>query len=791
MTVRLSIRAHEVASLLDQAPSGVDVLSLDCFDTLLWRNVHAPRDVFAGIDLPGGGVEPRMWAEGAARRAMLMRRKTNEVALTDVYRRLLPNADAAAVQDAIDHEVALEARHLFAFAPTVDLMRAARARGMRVVIVSDFYLPETSLRDLIARVAGDEVLAVIDHVFVSCDHGTGKGGTLFDTVLRTLKTHPAQVLHVGDNRKADQDSPFRQGIHSAHLVQFDTAAETRLRLEGVAGVLIDPTARVTTPVYQPHRAQVALRTSDDTATALGHDVLGPIMLGFARWIGREVAAMSARLGKPVRPLFLMRDGHLPLEVYRAAFGETGAVGVEISRFAAAAAHFTDRDALADFVTDALDRAPPEIVATQLHLRPNEAARLGKLTASAFRRDVLQPQYATKILARSKAFADRMIAHLAQAGVRAGDAVMFVDLGYNGSVQNLVERMLRERMKLDVAGRYLLLREEQRTGLDKAGLLDVRHYETRTLHALCTVIAVLEQLSTVAQGSTIDYSDAGDPVRKAAGIKGAQSAIRDTVQAAAVAFARDGSDGAGKGAYRPAASNGPDADRVAAAAVLARLLFLPTADEVTLLEAFDHDVNLGTQQVVKLLDADDAAGGLRRRGVAYINETGRMFVPGELQRHGLALNLSLFGSTRFALDLRNGDFEVGGIEIPAILIGERDQAVIPVDAHPTADGYYRVIVPVAAGGGTVAVQLGQPFEWVQVDDARWTPIDLFDRHGPDRGIPAATVADGMEAVAEGLYRCTPTGFLFAPAPPCDTPQVLSVVFRPIRWRDAAVKAKVAA
>lgn len=226
-------------------------------------------------------------------------------------------------------------------------------------------------------------------------------------------------------------------------------------------------------------------------------------------------------------------------------------------------------------------------------------------------------------------------------------------------------------------------------------------------------------------------------------------------------------------------------------MLARLLFLPTPAEVTLLEAFDHDVNLGTKDVVKLLDADEASEGLRRRGVGYINETGRMFIPGELQRHGLPLNLSLLGSTRFALDLRNSDFEVGGIEIPAILIGASDQAVVPVEARPTSDGYYRAIVPVAGGGNTVAIQLGHAFEWVQVDEARWTPLAKFDAHGPAQGAPAATIADGMEAVADGLYRCTPTGFLFAPAPPSDVPQVLSVVFRPIRRREPAQEAKVAA
>ncbi len=786
--MKASVRAHALDGLLDTAPPEVAILSLDCFDTLLWRNVQAPRDVFAGIDLPGGGVEPRMWAERSARRAMLSRRKTSEVSLVDIYRRLMPRADDAAIATAIDREIELESRHLFAFAPTVALMRAAKDRGMRVIIVSDFYLTEPQLRALITTVAGADVVALIDRIFVSADHGAGKCDKLFDIVLRQLKVRPDTILHVGDNRHADQDAPGRHGIHSVHLVQFDPAAETRLRLEAVAGALVDPAARVTAPIYQAHRAAVALRRDDDAATALGHDVLGPVLLGFAQWLNSEIAERSAQLGKPVRPLFLMRDGFLPLEVFRAAFGShADAAPIEISRFAAACAHLTDITTLGEFVTDALDRAGPDVVARQLMLRAHESAKLAKLTPGAFRREVMQPGIANRILERSRDFTGRLVAHLAQAGVREGDAVMLVDLGYNGSVQNLIEPVLRDRLKLDVAGRYLLLREEQCAGLDKAGFLDTRHYETRMLHSLCTAIAVLEQLCTVAQGSTVDYTPTGDPIRKDAGIKGGQSAVRDSVQAGCLAFARN----AGRGVHRPPPSGGPEAQRRAAAAVLARLLFLPTANEVALLEAFDHDVNLGTKQVVRLLDADESGDGLRRRGLAYLNETGRMFIPGELQRHGLPLNLALFGSTRFALDLRNSDFEVGGFQLPVILIGESEQTVIQLDARPTAEGYYRIIVPVGAGSCTPAVQLGAACEWVQIDDARWTPLDAFDTASADAGVKATTIADGMEAMADGLYRCTPAGFLLAPAPKAAGPQVLTVIFRPIRRRHAAASLKAAA
>ena len=169
-----------MAGLLDTLPADVRararVLSLDCFDTLLWRSVHNPRDVFADLPLAGGAIARRAAAEAACRRRSADRHDFGEVTLTDIYTRLMPNADAVAHETAIAAELAIEASHCFAFAPTVDLIRDARARGMTVIIVSDTYLTENQLRALIAAAAGDDVAAMIDRIFCSCSHGIGKAG---------------------------------------------------------------------------------------------------------------------------------------------------------------------------------------------------------------------------------------------------------------------------------------------------------------------------------------------------------------------------------------------------------------------------------------------------------------------------------------------------------------------------------------------------------------------------------------------------------------------------------------
>lgn len=791
--MQFEIRGYEIEALLDRCPAGVTTLSLDCFDTLIWRAVQAPRDVFCAIDLPGGGVELRTWAERAAHRILLNKRGAGELALADIYRRMAPAADADRVAAMVAHELAAEARHCFAFAPTVALMRAAKARGLSVVIVSDMYLHEAQLRALIESVAGADVLALADHVFVSADHGCGKGYGLFDIVLRRLGARPDQVLHVGDNRAADFEAPLAKGMHAAHFLQFDEAAEQRLRMEAAAAAFVDPATRVSRPVHQFHRAALALRRSDDPLDRLGHDVLGPALHAFALWLKDEIDALAARDGKRVRPLFLMRDGYLPLKCFETLFPEIGAVPVEISRVAAARASLTDKTALEDYLHDWLDRVPPASLARTLMLQAQEVAQPLKQSDEARQRAMLlkaalSPELSSRILARAAAFRTKLEAHLRAAGVADGDTVMLVDLGYNGTAQNLVAPVLAERMGLTVAGRYLCLREDRLSGLDKAGLFDVRLFDTRTLNAMTTCVGMVEQLCNVGQGSTIDYAADGSPIREAPELGEAQNAARERVQAACLAYIRD----AGRGVHRPPVSATPEAQARAAASVLMRMMFLPSEEEVALFATFDHDVNLGTRQTVKMLDQDDAAEGLRRHGVAYINNVPRMNVPAEIRRHGLPLNLTLLSSMRFGLDLRTSDFEAGGIDLAVILADATDQMVADLRATPTAEGYYRLLVPVGAGRFTAAIPLGRLCEHVQIAELRFERLDDLDTGRGERSIAAVALYDQMTKLAPDLYRAEESGLVIVPPPPPATGDnlVLSLIFRPIRWRErraAAVKA----
>lgn len=791
------ILPQDLPTAIDAFPD-IDVLSLDCFDTLLWRDCHAPADVFATLE----GLNPyqRGLAERAARIEALFRHKRSEVMLPEIYRQLCPNADASTLADLAAAEIAAEHRFCFGFAPTIELMRRARARGLKVIIVSDTYLAHDELAGLIRATAGAEVLALIDTIYCSSEHGLSKGSGLLKTVVGLLGIPAARILHVGDNGASDYAAARAAGINALHLVQFTPAAEQRFRLEAAVSAMIHSRAGADDLAWQPHRATLAAGepSLNDTAAALGYATLGPVLAAFADWLADERIALAEEYDTKVHTLFLMRDGFLPREVFEVDPARAGTShAVEISRFTATGMSFVDAESIRRFAEQNV-RNGLEYLLTQLLFTPAEITKFlrdlpkGTDRLPAFMRRIGSVQLVNRTVARSRALATRLCAHLtALVNPRPGDTLMFVDLGYNGSVQNLIEPVLGRMLGVRVAGRYLLYNAQQNTGYDKAGFIDESRYDVDTLLAMAGNVAVIEQLCTVAHGSVIDYDRDGTPIRAGNVIKGQQSEVRDRIQAGCIAYAEDRD----RAVVRQADGHGDDTRRRAAAAILARLMFLPQAHELDVITQFEHDVNLGTAGTVKLFDPEAAERGLKQRGLFYLKSSNRMYLPAELHGQGMVTSLSMLALKRFNLGLTFGDFCDDNITVPLLVADGRDVAVDVIVATRTHDGYYVAVVPIGASRFTIALQFGKLYDVVEIHSVQFRSVAVILNRAVAPGtdvVAAVPTLEGMAELVPRIFQCSdPAGFMMVPAPGGSDRRelVLEVVFRPIAVR-AAVPADVA-
>ena len=410
------ILPHALPTALD-GRDGIKMLSLDCFDTLLWRDTHAPKDLFGALS--GTTVTQRQWAEERARMAADLREQRGEVTIEEIYGELLPNdgTDTRALN--IQNELDAEAAHCFAFRPTVELMRAAKRRGLQIIIVSDTYLNPDQLRGLIAAAAGKDIADMIDRVFCSATYGKAKSQGLYEFVLKAVSVKPHEILHIGDNKNADVGGVAPFGVHTLHLQQFAESTEQRLRLEAAVGTMLHPMANEVALTYQPHRAALSMEEPaiGDPVEAFGFATLGPVLHGFDRWLAEEAEALQAKHGGKVHHVFLMRDGYLPQLMYQASSGHAGHA-LEISRFTSAAASFSDAEAVRRYVEGEAE-TDPAVVAKQLLLPAHDIksiiAKLPRTDLAtrqaAFSRAIGTPSRTRQIVKASTAFAERLVAHV--------------------------------------------------------------------------------------------------------------------------------------------------------------------------------------------------------------------------------------------------------------------------------------------------------------------------------------------------------------------------------------------
>lgn len=787
-----TILPHELPDALDCAPAGVTVLSLDCFDTLLWRSCHAPTDVFAG--LPGLTPGQRVAAETYARKAERNLRRRNEVALDTIYSHAMPNAAADARASAIEEELEQEARACFAFAPTVELMRRARARGLRVIIVSDTYLSAKELSQLIARSAGEDVAALIDRVFVSSEAGISKSQGLLAKAIKKAKCKPGEVLHIGDNEAADYDGARALGIAALHLVQFSEPLNQRLRFERTCQQLIgdgQPSEGPAIRGLMPHRALLAdlEPQTKDQAERLGLTVLGPVFHTFDDWLRREAAELQANCEGQVHWLFMLRDGYLPHLVHQVGGEADSTTRVEISRYVAIAASLSSREAYEKQVALEADLNPSTLARQMLLEEAEIKAIVGDPQepaekAAASRRlheELRRPKRQRLTRARARARSNRLISHVrAAVDPQPGDVLMLVDLGYNGSAQDRVDTILSEAFDVDVAGRYLLLREMAASGLDKKGLFDARHYDLELLEAMCGNVAVIEQLATCEMGSVIDFTEYGEPIRKQSSVKGAQSAVRDRVQQGVRRFAEAA---ANPPVIRDADHHSTRAWREAAIATLNRFMFLPHSDELEVLKSFEHDVNLGSERMVALFDPNHAHEGMRRRGLFYMKGSSRMFLPAELEAEDINTRLSLLVQKRFGISLSYNDGTARELAIPAIYLSKTDTSQSVIHAQPTHEGYCVARLPLTRETKGVALRVGSVFDWFELASATVSPISTLKGRGGNDDAPrkALVQLEKIKSHAAGLMECADPGATVLVIPPVldesAGPHMIEIVMRP--------------
>ena len=612
----------------------------DVFDTVLWRRVTEPEDLFESLGerlhedghlhgslSPRGFGHLRRRAELEARGVLSQGTGSPEVGLAEIWVRIpewvhpgIPRSEAIAREIALEREITV---------PDLDvaaLLTLATAKGIPVAAVSDTYFSGDQLRTLLERPGLDAVSW--QAILTSSDHRVNKAGTLFDRALERLGVEPGQVLHLGDNPGADIAPATERGITAILFERrepaFDAIVEQERRFAEAEPLEIADRERAGRRVAQlgesgltqlrakmAHRDELgAVPTSLQPYWRYGAQILGPAFAGYAEWAARLAA------GYGTGQLFcLMREGAfleeligdaattlgLPLRTHRlnlnrqlstiAAIGDAGRADL---------LQLTERRTSATVaqLLRMLDVDPARVPELREHLEfPSSDAT----ARDAFVRVVSgDPVLQAGIAARAAVLRDRIVATIEREAPEG--PVLVADLGWGASIQRKLITMLHQTgAPRHVAGFYLVTHEGAATtvasGGEVYGYLANLGAPDRACRTIVRSPEVLEQVCMPDHGTQVDLTAELEPVFEPSPTPARQAVQAEAVRRGIRAFQRE--------YLRYVRMEGQPASLAAhgqaVAPQVARAVAAPTPEEAARFGTWQHDEGQGTAHVDPLID----------------------------------------------------------------------------------------------------------------------------------------------------------------------------------------------
>lgn len=281
------------------------VWSFDVFDTVLTRIYAQPADLFHDLgekigNDPGSFTIKRIAAWEEAKKRL----EREDVPLEAVYEVLSEwagwNKDQASA--IMGGEIELERRAVRPAPAVLDRIRLARAKGCRILFISDTCYSSFVIKSLL-EIHG--AYQPGDAVYTSSEWGMSKAtGGLFRLVVEKEGIDPSQITHFGNDPVYDVRAAARWGIQTAPLPDGNLTKYEKIlcRTETLPRRMRSLFAGACrrTRLECPQKEKSA-RVIWNTAA----DVIGPVLIGYVAWILAQAKSRGFK-----RLYFLSRDGQI-------------------------------------------------------------------------------------------------------------------------------------------------------------------------------------------------------------------------------------------------------------------------------------------------------------------------------------------------------------------------------------------------------------------------------------------------------------------------------------------------
>lgn len=276
-------------------------VSFDIFETLVYRSVGCSKNIFKEITerqkeysacIPETFPIDRRLAEQKARNFL-----KKEVTLNQIYD-FIEGYDDNQKNQLINLEKVFEVDCCIANKKMQKVYNYCKQKGKKIFLVSDMYLSKKQIEKILYKCGYSGYC----ELYVSCEHNASKSnGSLFKLVVDECNIKPSELIHIGDNIKSDFFMAKMSGIKAIHL------ANDYNRFSNNKWVMSSDDEYVYSVMNS--FIEASLKTKDSYAT-FGYSCLGPMVLGFCRWMNKKIkekgiknVVFFAREGKFIKRAF--------------------------------------------------------------------------------------------------------------------------------------------------------------------------------------------------------------------------------------------------------------------------------------------------------------------------------------------------------------------------------------------------------------------------------------------------------------------------------------------------------
>lgn len=296
--------------------SNAKYVSFDIFDTAVVRPFYTPSDIFYLLDKVYEETEDsvasfhdiRIDAEIACRQNISAESEKEDITLDNIYEYI---GRVYGISEELcfrlkQEEQKLELRYCERRQTVYELYELAIWSGKKVIFTSDMYLDKELLANILKKNGYEDCAGI----YVSSEYGKLKTtGNLYKVVLDSLGIKAGDVIHIGDNVRADIDAAETLGIQTIHIPRtlevFEQKVMPKRDCASGYGSLV---AMVANKYFDnPFRYFHPMTTYNMDPYFMGYYALGMNLISQLCWIEKSKNSNG-------RVVFTSRDGYM---AYRA------------------------------------------------------------------------------------------------------------------------------------------------------------------------------------------------------------------------------------------------------------------------------------------------------------------------------------------------------------------------------------------------------------------------------------------------------------------------------------------